>query len=124
MALSKHWSPPFRYRDRKDQGTLSSYKAMDIIASRSTISPAVEKIVKEAIDEEFFVNVSAVVITNIDFSDAFELAVEEKMIAEQAKLITESILKSKFYDNWDGVLPKVMSDDNILAGKSLDDAGE
>lgn len=163
----------------KTKATLSGYKAMDIIASRSTISPAVEKTVKEAIDEEFFVNVSAVVITNIDFSDAFELAVEEKMIAEQAKLkadyenqkkvasaeaqaeaqlktaqaeieikkaqaeaikieadaqaeanriisesITESILKSKFYDNWDGVLPKVMSDGNILAGISLDDAGE
>lgn len=163
----------------KTKATLSSYKAMDIIASRSTISPTVEKTVKEAIDEEFFVNVSAVVITNIDFSDAFELAVEEKMIAEQAKLkadyenqkkvasaeaqaeaqlktaqaeieikkaqaeaikieadaqaeanriisesITESILKSKFYESWDGVLPKVMSDGNILAGISLDDTGE
>lgn len=70
----------------KTKSVLSSYKAMDIIANRATISPAVEQAIKDAIGEEYFVNVTAVVLTNIDFSDAFELAVEEKMIAEQAKL--------------------------------------
>jgi regulator of protease activity HflC (stomatin/prohibitin superfamily) len=40
----------------------------------------------EAVGEEYFVNIVTVVLTNIDFSDAFELAVEEKMIAEQTKL--------------------------------------
>jgi len=35
------------------------------------------------------VNVVAVVLTNIDFSDAFEQAVEEKMIAEQLQLKAE-----------------------------------
>ena len=34
-------------------------------------------------------NIIAVVITNIDFSAAFETAVEEKMIAEQTKLKAE-----------------------------------
>lgn len=70
----------------KTKSVLSVYKAMDIIANRATISPAVEQAIKDAIGEEYFVNVTAVVLTNIDFSDAFELAVEEKMIAEQAKL--------------------------------------
>lgn len=70
----------------KTKAVLSSYKAMDIIANRAAISPAVESAIKEAIGEEYFVNVTAVVLTNIDFSDAFELAVEEKMIAEQSKL--------------------------------------
>jgi regulator of protease activity HflC (stomatin/prohibitin superfamily) len=70
----------------KTKSVLSGYKAMDIIANRATISPAVEQAIKDAIGEEYFVNVTAVVLTNIDFSDAFELAVEEKMIAEQAKL--------------------------------------
>lgn len=70
----------------KTKAVLSAYKAMDIIANRATISPAVEQAIKDAIGEEYFVNVTAVVLTNIDFSDAFELAVEEKMIAEQAKL--------------------------------------
>lgn len=73
----------------KTKSVLSSHKAMDIIATRAAISPAVEEAIKEAIDEEYFVNVVAVVLTNIDFSDAFELAVEQKMIAEQSKLKAE-----------------------------------
>jgi len=59
---------------------------MDIIAKRASMSPAAEEAIKEAIGEEYFVNVVAVVLTNIDFSDAFEQAVEDKMIAEQSKL--------------------------------------
>lgn len=70
----------------KTKATLSSHKAMDIIAKRASISPDVENAIKVAVDEEYFVSITAVVITNIDFSDSFEKAVEEKMIAEQAKL--------------------------------------
>lgn len=70
----------------KTKAVLSSYKAMDIIAQRASISPAVEEAIKEAIGEEYFVKVNTVVLSNIDFSDAFEAAVEDKMIAEQAKL--------------------------------------
>lgn len=70
----------------KTKAVLSSYKAMDIIANRSAISPAVEQAIKDAIGDEYYVNVNTVVLTNIDFSDAFEQAVEDKMIAEQAKL--------------------------------------
>ena len=70
----------------KAKAVLSSYKAMDIIAQRSQISPAVELAIKDAIGNEYFVKVNTVVLSNIDFSDAFEAAVEDKMIAEQAKL--------------------------------------
>ena len=70
----------------KAKAVLSSHKAMNIIANRATISPAVEEAIKEAVGEEYYVDVVTVVLTNIDFSDAFELAVEEKMIAEQQKL--------------------------------------
>ena len=70
----------------KTKAVLSGHKAMDIIANRASISPEVEEAIKEAVGEEYFVTVTTVVLTNIDFSDAFELAVEEKMIAEQAKL--------------------------------------
>ena len=73
----------------KTKSVLSSYKAMDIIAQRSQISPAVEQAIKDAIGNEYFVKVNTVVLTNIDFSDAFEVAVEEKMIAEQAKLTAD-----------------------------------
>lgn len=70
----------------KTKAVLSSYKAMDIIAQRASISPAVEEAIKNAIGNEYFVKVNTVVLSNIDFSDAFEQAVEDKMIAEQAKL--------------------------------------
>jgi regulator of protease activity HflC (stomatin/prohibitin superfamily) len=68
------------------KSVLSAHKAMDIIANRASISPAVEDAIMNAVGDEYFVNITTVVLTNIDFSDAFELAVEEKMIAEQAKL--------------------------------------
>lgn len=70
----------------KTKSVLSAHKAMDIIANRAAISPAVEQAIKDAVGEEYYVNIVTVVLTNIDFSDAFELAVENKMIAEQAKL--------------------------------------
>ncbi len=73
----------------KTKSTLSSYKAMDIIAQRASMSPAVEDAIIQAVGDEYFVNIVAVVLTNIDFSDAFEQAVEDKMIAEQSKLKAE-----------------------------------
>lgn len=73
----------------KTKATLSSHKAMDIIADRAAMSPAVEEAVRLAVGEEYFVNIVSVVLTNIDFSDAFESAVEEKMIAEQQQLKSE-----------------------------------
>ena len=73
----------------KTKSVLSSYKAMDIISDRASMSPRVEEAIKNAITNEYFVTVSTVVLTNIDFSDAFEKAVEEKMIAEQKKLQAE-----------------------------------
>ena len=76
----------------KTKAVLSSHKAMDIIANRASISPEVELAIKEAVGDNYYVSITAVVLTNIDFSDAFEKAVEDKMIAEQAKLKAE-------YDN-------------------------
>lgn len=70
----------------KTKSALSGYKAMNIIENRALMSPKVEEIIMNAVGEEYYVNIVAVVLTNIDFSDAFEQAVEEKMIAEQEKL--------------------------------------
>lgn len=70
----------------KTKSELSAHKAMDIISNRAAMSPAVEQAVKNAVGNDYFINVTAVVLTNIDFSDAFEQAVEEKMVAEQNKL--------------------------------------
>lgn len=73
----------------KVKAVLSAHKAMDIIADRAAMSPAVEEAIRAAVGEDYFVNIVAVVVTNIDFSDAFEQAVEDKMIAEQNQLKAE-----------------------------------
>ena len=70
----------------KAKATLSSYSAMEIIETRATISPLVEETIKQAVTGDYYVDIVAVVLTNIDFSDAFEQTVEDKMIAEQEKL--------------------------------------
>ena len=73
----------------KAKSVLSNYSAMSIIETRSSISPEVEAKIKEVIDENYYVDIVAVVLVNIDFSDAFEATVENKMIAEQEKLKAE-----------------------------------
>lgn len=73
----------------KTKSNLSSYSAMNIIETRSSISPQVEEVIKSTVNDEYYVNIVAVVLTNIDFSDAFEKTVEDKMIAEQEKLKAE-----------------------------------
>ncbi len=73
----------------KAKSVLSPYKAMDIISDRAEMSPKVEEAIKTAISDKYFVTISTVVLTNIDFSDAFEKAVEDKMIAEQNQLRAE-----------------------------------
>ena len=73
----------------KTKSVLSSYKAMDIISDRASMSPRVEEAIKKAIADEYHVTIATVVLTNIDFSDAFEKAVEDKMIAEQKQLQAE-----------------------------------
>lgn len=71
------------------KSTLSSYSAMTIIETRASISPEIERVIKESVIGNYYVDIVAVVITNIDFSDAFEKTVEDKMIAEQEKLKAE-----------------------------------
>ena len=68
---------------------LSKKSAMNIIETRATVSPDVEQMIRETVEDNYYVDIVAVVITNIDFSDAFEATVEEKMIAEQQQLKAE-----------------------------------
>ncbi|MBO5362858.1 MAG: prohibitin family protein, partial [Clostridia bacterium] len=73
----------------KTKSKISGYSAMKIIETRASISPEVEEVIKNTVDEEYYVEIVAVVLTNIDFSTAFEQIVEDKMIAEQKKLKAE-----------------------------------
>lgn len=68
------------------KAVLSTRTAMEIIANRSSITPEIREAAKAAIGDKYPVEITNVAISNIDFSDAFEQAVEEKMIAEQNKL--------------------------------------
>lgn len=124
----------------KCKSVMSSHKAMDIIADRAAMSPAVEESIKAAVGEEYYVDIVAVTLTNIDFSDAFEKAVEDKMVAEQTKLkaeyeaeakivaaeaeakanellersLTDRILQEMYLDKWNGVLPQVVTDGDMM----------
>lgn len=69
----------------KAKVVLSGQSAMDIIATRNVLSKKLEAELTEYI-KPYYVDLTLVVITNIDFSDAFEKVVEDKMIAEQQKL--------------------------------------
>lgn len=67
---------------------LSSESAMNIIENRDTLGTRFETALNKKI-APYYVDISLCVVTNIDFSDAFEKTVEDKMIAEQEKLKAE-----------------------------------
>lgn len=64
---------------------LSQYTAMKIIETRAKISPEVESVIKNEVDDKYYVTVTAVNLTDIQFTDEFEKSVENKVIAEQEK---------------------------------------
>lgn len=70
----------------RTKATLSQYQAERLIEERNKISPKVEEVISEAIGEKYYVTFNSAVLTDITFSDAFEQAVEAKMMAQQEKL--------------------------------------
>lgn len=62
---------------------LSAYTADSIIEQRSTISVSVAEAIETALGDAYYIDITNVALTNIDFSDAYEQAVEQKMIATQ-----------------------------------------
>lgn len=69
----------------KTKAVMSSDIAMNIIQNRAQFSNDVSTAVREGIANDYYVNIKDVVLTNIDFTDEFEKAVEDKVIAEQEK---------------------------------------
>lgn len=69
----------------KTKAVMSSDIAMNIIQNRAQFSNDVSTAVREGISSDYYVNIKDVVLTNIDFTDEFEKAVEDKVIAEQEK---------------------------------------
>lgn len=67
----------------RTKAIMSSYTADSLIEQRSIISAAVADAVEIALGESYYIDITNVALTNIDFSDAYEQAVEQKMIATQ-----------------------------------------
>ena len=67
----------------RTKAIMSSYTADSLIEQRSVISAAVADAVELALGEAYYIDITNVALTNIDFSDAYEQAVEQKMIATQ-----------------------------------------
>lgn len=65
------------------------YGAMTLLENRSTLSAQVQEEVKE-LEDLFPVNFTQVIVKDVDFSEAFEEAVEAKMKAEQNALRAEN----------------------------------
>ncbi len=59
--------------------------ATDVINNRSNISANISRVVDESINVGYYVNVKTIVLTNIDFTDDFELAVAAKVAQEQKR---------------------------------------
>lgn len=70
----------------RTKATLSQYQAEKLIEERNKISPTVESEISNAIGDKYYVTFNSAVLTDITFSDAFEAAVEAKMMAQQEKL--------------------------------------
>lgn len=73
----------------KMKSVLSQKSAMKIIETRQTISPEVETSIRTAITDDYYVDITNVVLTDIGFTDTFEKVIEDKMVAEQQKLQAE-----------------------------------
>lgn len=67
---------------------LSGQSAMEIIEKRDSLGARLYDALNSKMSP-YYVDLSLCVATNIDFSDAFEKVVEDKMIAEQEKLKAE-----------------------------------
>ena len=74
---------------QETKDVLTKRGAEKIIEERNFISQEVADAVEQAIGADYFVDIQTVALTNIDFSDAFEKAVEEKMVAAQKRLQAE-----------------------------------
>lgn len=71
--------------NEKARVVLSRSSAMVIIENRATLSNSLQEEIESIIDK-YYIDITMVVIEDISFNDAFENAVEQKMIAEQQKL--------------------------------------
>lgn len=79
--------------EERVKSVFAEYGAMPLIERRATLSSEVFESLK-SLEELYHIDFVAAVVSNIDFSDAFEASVEAKMTAEQDALRAEQEKKS------------------------------
>lgn len=111
---------------------IAQYPIEEFVNKRDEISQKIMDAFKAKVGDTG-IEVKSFLITNHDFSDDFNKAIEQKKIAEQAAITAEYnkqtakldseanqyrqeglskyVLMEKFLDKWDGHMPKVMSGD-------------
>ncbi len=113
---------------------LGKYQIDAIAKNRELLRESIQNTLSKRLKENYIL-VSNVSITNVDFSEDYEKAINAKMIAEQQALeaknlkekvryeseakalenknlgntITPLVLKQKWIEKWDGVLPTTMT---------------
>lgn len=74
--------------DDRTKSVMSSKQAMTIIETRQTLSNDIVTALGDLL-EPYYIDIVNIMVTDVCFSEAFENAVEEKMISEQKQLQAE-----------------------------------
>ena len=78
-----HASRITRVAREKTEVILTSYTAMELIEQRGNLSPAIMAEMKQ-LQDQYYITIENVVLVDLAFSDAFENAVEQKMMEQVA----------------------------------------
>jgi len=118
---------------------LGKFRIDDIARNRENLKSAIQETLKIRMKEKY-VDIINVSITNVDYSDTYEKAIEAKLVAEQEALeaknqkektrylaeakaienqnlsrtITPLVLKQKWIEKWNGQLPNVITEGSDL----------
>lgn len=71
------------------KGVFAQYTAESLVSERGTLSEKIEEVLKENLNG-YNIEIVSTSLENIDFTDAFTNAVEEKQVAQQQKLKAET----------------------------------
>lgn len=110
--------------------TIAQYPIEEFVSKRDEISKRIMGTIQTRLSD-IGIDIKSFLITNHDFSDDYNKAIEQKKIAEQAAITAEYnkqkaqldseankyrneslskyVLMEKFLDKWDGHMPKVLS---------------
>ena len=116
--------------------TIAQYPIEDFISKRDEISNKIASAIKARLSDNGII-IKSFLITDHNFSDEYDKAIEQKKIAEQAAITAEYnkqkaqldseankyrneglskyVLMEKFLDKWNGVMPRVITGDSNLS---------